>query len=63
MTLGNYYLEHGEVALRLAPEVARDTALAHDALARRALPFADGRVRVALAGEAVKVIVLTPRGG
>ena len=63
VTLGNYYLEHGEVTLRLAPQVERDTALVYDALARRALPIADGRVRVALAGEAVKVIVLTPRGG
>lgn len=63
VTLGNYYLEQGDVTLRLAPEVAEDASLVYDALARRALAVEEGssgaRVRVPLDGEAVKVVVIS----
>ncbi len=62
VTLGNYYLENGQVTLRLQPQVAGSLALAYDAVARRALPVAHhtegATVAVPLARQAVKVVVL-----
>lgn len=62
VTLGNYYLEDGQVTLRLQPQVAGSLTLAYDAVARRALPVAHhtegATVAVPLARQAVKVVVL-----
>lgn len=63
VTLGNYYLEHDVVTLRLALPEGKGLALAYDAEARRKCPVTKTgdrsvQIPVPLEGKAVKVIVL-----